>query len=263
MKAILFDMDGVLYVGDRPIEGAAETLDWCRREGIPFRFVTNTTSRPRAALVEKLAAIGIATTVDEIITPPVAANAWLRDHVDGPVAAFVPERTRAEFADLPLAADDATRAAAVIIGDLGEDWDFAALNRAFRLVFEQPDTPLVALGLTRYWQAEDGPRLDAGPFVRALEYALGSEAVVMGKPGRGFFEAALASLGVEPAQAVMIGDDIRGDVDGAMQAGLAGVQVRSGKFRESDLGLGIEPTAVIESIADLPDWWPGNRRTIR
>jgi HAD superfamily hydrolase (TIGR01458 family) len=259
MKAILFDMDGVLYEGDRPVAGAAETIRWCRAHDIPFRFLTNTTSRPRSVLVDKLAGMDIEAAVDEIITPPVAAGTWLADHVAGPVAAFVPERSLEEFAGLPLAPADTERAAAVIIGDLGENWDFDTLNRAFRLVFEHPDTPLVALGLTRYWQAEDGPRLDAGPFVRALEYALDTEAVVMGKPGRGFFEAALASLGVEPAQAVMVGDDIRSDVDAAMQAGLAGIQVRTGKFRERDLALGIEPVAVIDSIAGLPEWWPGNR----
>ena len=199
--------------------------------------------------------MGVHAKVDEIITPPVAARAWLRDHVDGPVAVFVPERTRAEFAALPIAADDADRAAAVVIGDLGAAWDFPTLNRAFRLVFEHPGTPLVALGLTRYWQAEDGPRLDAGPFVRALEYALGIEATVMGKPGKGFFEAALATLGVEASEAVMVGDDIRGDVDAAMQAGLSGIQLRTGKFRPRDLELGIRPTAVLDSIAELPGWW--------
>ncbi|MFP4639418.1 MAG: TIGR01458 family HAD-type hydrolase [Guyparkeria sp.] len=255
MKAILFDMDGVLYEGERPIPGAARTLAWCRERGIPFRFLTNTTSRPREALVAKLADMGITADVGEIVTPPVAACDWLSRHVDGPVAAFVPERTRDEFTDLSLAPPGADRAAAVIVGDLGEGWDFDTLNRAFRLIFDHPGTPLVALGLTRYWQAEDGARLDAGPFVRALEYALGIEAVVMGKPGRGFFDAALATLGVAAPEAVMIGDDIRSDVDAAMQAGLAAIQLRSGKFRERDLDLGIHPTAVVDSIADLPAWW--------
>lgn len=163
MKAILFDMDGVLYEGERPIAGAAETVGWCRERGIPFRFLTNTTSRPREALVEKLAGMGIPAGAAEIITPPVAAREWLRAHIDGPVATFIPESTRQEFDDLPLAPPNAKRAAAVVVGDLGEDWDFATLNRAFRLVFDHPGTPLVALGLTRYWQAEDDPRLDAGP----------------------------------------------------------------------------------------------------
>ncbi|MDG4866786.1 TIGR01458 family HAD-type hydrolase [Guyparkeria sp. 1SP6A2] len=255
MKAILFDMDGVLCEGERPIPGAARTLAWCREQAIPFRFLTNTTSRPREALVAKLADMGITAKVDEIVTPSVAASDWLHRHVDAPVATFIPERTRAEFADLPLAPPDAVRVGAVVVGDLGEGWNFDTLNRAFRLLFDHPGTPLVALGLTRYWQAEDGPRLDAGPFVRALEYALEIEAVVMGKPGSGFFEAALDSLGVPASAVVMVGDDIRSDVDAAMQAGLQAIQVRTGKFRESDLDLGIRPTAVIDSITDLPTWW--------
>jgi ribonucleotide monophosphatase NagD (HAD superfamily) len=53
----------------------------------------------------------------------------------------------------------------------------------------------------------------------------------------------------------MVGDDIRGDVDGAQQAGLRGVLVRTGKFREADLSLGIRPAAVLDSVVDLPRWY--------
>ncbi|MBN2873337.1 MAG: HAD hydrolase-like protein [Halothiobacillaceae bacterium] len=187
MPAILFDMDGVLYVGDRPTDGAAETLAWCRRHAIPFRFVTNTTSRPRTALVDKLDAMGIEARADEIITPPVAARQWLSRHVDGPVGLFVPEATRAEFADCTPASPRDERVAAIVLGDLGEGWDFATYNRAFRWLKQNPDAPLVALGLTRFWEAEDGPRLDVGPFVRGLEYTTGREAVVLGKPSAAFY----------------------------------------------------------------------------
>ena len=57
MKSILFDMDGVLYEGDTPISGASEIIAWCNAQGIPHLFLTNTTSRPRSALMEKLQTI--------------------------------------------------------------------------------------------------------------------------------------------------------------------------------------------------------------
>ena len=255
MKAILFDMDGVLYVGDRPIAGATETLEWARREGIPFRFVTNTTSRPRSALVEKLAGMGIEAAVDEILTPPVAARQWLSAHAGEPVALFVPAATAVEFADLADALSTEEPIGALVMGDLGEGWDFATYNRAFRWLQANPQAALVALGMTRFWQAEDGPRLDVGPFVRGLEYALGREAVVLGKPSAAFFHAALEALGVGAAETVMIGDDIVGDIRGAQQAGLAGLQVRTGKFHPDDLKRGITPDGVLESITELPTWW--------
>ncbi|MCL7744599.1 TIGR01458 family HAD-type hydrolase [Guyparkeria hydrothermalis] len=255
MKAILFDMDGVLYVGDRPIEGATETLGWCRREGIPFRFVTNTTSKPRDALVDKLAAMGIEATIDEILTPPVAARQWLSTNDGEPVALFVPEATAIEFGRLAEAHSVDEPIGALVMGDLGEGWDFATYNRAFRWLQANPEATLVALGMTRFWQAEDGPRLDVGPFVRGLEYALGREAVVLGKPSAAFFHTALEALGVGAAETVMIGDDIAGDIRGAQRAGLTGLQVRTGKFHPDDLERGITPDDVLESIAELPRWW--------
>ena len=218
-QALLFDLDGVLYEGDRPVTGAAEAVAAIRARGVPHLFLTNTSSRPRGALVEKLAGMGIPVAETDLFTPPVAARAWLETHGCRAIALFVPEATRAEFQGLPLS--EGETADAVVVGDLGMAWDFQTLNRAFRLLMANPDCALVALGLTRYWRAEDGLRLDVGPFVKALEYATGRSAVVMGKPA-------------------------------AQKLGLKGVLVRTGKFRPADLESGVTPAAVIDSVADLP-----------
>jgi HAD superfamily hydrolase (TIGR01458 family) len=256
VRGVLLDLDGVVYVGDEPVAGAAEAIDWLAREGVPFRFLTNTTSRPRRAIVDKLQGLGIAVVADQILTPAVAAVAWLRHHDVERPALFVPEVTATEFADLhPLPDGAEAGAGAVVVGDLGGGWDFATLNRAFRLLMDDREPPLLALGLTRYWRADDGLRLDAGPFVRALEYAVGRAAVVLGKPDRAFYGAAVDDLDLEPDQVVMVGDDLRTDVEGAQRAGLAGVLVRTGKFSPSDLGGDVTPDAVIDSVADLPRWW--------
>ena len=113
---------------------------------------------------------------------------------------------------------------------------------------------LVALQKNRYWLTEDGLSLDVGPFVAALEYATGCEALVVGKPRRGFFGHVLAELGVHARAAVMVGDDIESDIGGALGAGLAAVLVRTGKYRSRrGSGSGIEPTATVDSIAEVPD----------
>ncbi len=255
MHALLLDMDGVLYQGEQAIAGAREAVAWCHEQNIPHCFLTNTTSRPRSVLAEKLGAMGITVSTQEILTPPVAAASWLHQHVEGPVALFVPELTHVEFSDLTIARDDQRQVAAVVLGDLGEAWDFATYNHAFRLLMQNPQTPLIALGLTRYWQAEDGLRLDVGTFIKGLEYATGREALVMGKPAARFYETALSHLNIGAQDAVMIGDDIRGDIDGAQQAGLRAVLVRTGKYRPDDLEQGITPYAVLDSIAALPAWW--------
>jgi HAD superfamily hydrolase (TIGR01458 family) len=250
---LLLDLDGVLYEGERPVPGAAEAVRWFRERGVPHLFLTNTTSRPRSALVSKLAGLGIEVEADEIMTPPVAARAWLGEHAPGRAALFVPVATEAEFEGIPRLPEAAEAgAASVVLGDLGEGWSFARLNRAFRLLMGEPRPVLVALGMTRYWRASDGLRLDVAPFTVALEHAACVRARVLGKPAPAFFEAALSLLGRPAGETVMIGDDIVGDVGGAQRAGLRGVLVRTGKYRESDLAGEIQPEAVLDSVAALP-----------
>lgn len=255
MKAILFDLDGVLYQGDQAVPGAVDALHWVRRQGIAHLFVTNTSSRPRSAVVAKLAAMGIEVTGQQLLTPAVVAADWARQERVSPLALFVAPATRSEFAGLAQLDERAEQgAAAVIVGDLGQQWDFATLNRAFRLLMSG-EPRLLALGMTRYWQAEDGLRLDTGPMVTALSYASGREPLVLGKPAPVFFDTALQHLGVTPAETLMIGDDVIGDVQGAQRAGLRGALVRTGKFREADLERGVVPDVMLDSVADLPHWW--------
>lgn len=260
IRGLLFDMDGVVYNSDRPIPGAAEAVRWVRQERIPHLFVTNTTSRDRSALVEKLRGFGIEVTEDEILSPAVVVAEWLRHSLGGPVALFLRSSTRREFAGLPLLDDDAERGAAyVVIGDLGSLWDYRTLNRAFRLLHHDPEAKLIALGMTRYWLAPDGIALDVAPFVAALQHATGREPIVFGKPAERFFVAAAERLGLPRVEVLMVGDDVVTDVGGAQAAGLKGALVRTGKFRPADLEGPARPDVVWDSIADLPRWWEANR----
>jgi HAD superfamily hydrolase (TIGR01458 family) len=257
-RAVLFDMDGVLYNAEEPIAGAAEALKWVQDQGIPHLFVTNTTSRGRSVLVEKLARFGIRTTADRILTPCRTAAAWIRSQEPGKVALFVRPAARADFNGLLTVPEEAeTGASYVIIGDLGEGWDYRTLNRAFRLLQNDSQARLIALGMTRYWQTPQGLSLDVAPFVAALEHATGRQAVVLGKPSAEFFHAASEQLGMPASEVAMIGDDIHADIGGAQAAGLQGVMVRTGKFRCSDLEGGVTPDEVLDSIASLPQWWNG------
>jgi phospholysine phosphohistidine inorganic pyrophosphate phosphatase len=254
--ALLFDMDGVLYNGTIPIAGAREALAWVGSKQIPHLFVTNTSSRSRRHLAEKLVSFGIAATGNDILSPPAAAGDWLRGHAQGSVALFVPEKARGEFAGLDILPPDAeTGARYVVIGDLADAWDFRTINRAFRLLHSAPDSSLIALGMTRFWQTPDGLQLDVAPFVAALEHAAGKEAMVFGKPAAVFFRAAAETLRIIPEDILMIGDDIQVDVGGAQGAGLMGALVKTGKFRPLDLGHSVKPDVVLESVAALPDWF--------
>lgn len=259
LRGILLDMDGVLYNADRVIAGAVDTVRWVRKQGIPHLFLTNTSSRGCAALAEKLIAFGIEAQQREILTPGAAAAEWLRTNGAGPIALFVRPAARAEFAGLPCLPDGAEDGAAcVVVGDLGHLWDYRTLNRAFRLLHHNPQAQLIALGMTRYWLAADGISLDVAPFVAALQHATGRAPMVFGKPADRFFLAAAARLGLEPAEVLMMGDDIEADIGGAQAAGLPAVLVKTGKFRPADLEGAIRPDVVLDSIADLPGWWSDN-----
>ena len=256
MRSVLLDLDGVLYVGDEGVLGASKVVDWLKNHSIPFLFLTNTTSRPRSQLVDKLAQFDIESTVDEFLTPPVAACHWLRQHSSGSIALFVPPATQEEFQEFSILEDDAVEgASAVVVGDLGMGWNFERLNRAFRLLMGQPKPVLIALGMTRFWNGPEGLRLDTGPYVMALQHASDADVVVTGKPAVAFYQAAINMLGTAPKETLMVGDDIRGDIEGAQKAGLKAALVRTGKFRSGDLDSEVKPDGLLNSIADLPIWW--------
>ncbi len=255
--ALLIDLDGVIYQSGRVIDGAVDTIEWIQQEGIPHLYVTNTTSRSRGALLQKFNTLGFDAEADEVMTPIVAATQWMQRKNMQRVALFVPEDACSDFAGFDaVSLDQEAEVDAVVIGDLGRAWSFDLLNQAFRYLMREPRPQLIALGMTRYWRAADGLQLDVAPFIKALEHAASCEARVMGKPAAEFFEASLGLLGCGAEDTLMIGDDIVGDIDAAQQCGIRGIQVRTGKFREADLDAGIRPYAVLDSVAELPGWWP-------
>jgi len=144
-------------------------------------------------------------------------------------------------------------------GETGEAFAWERLDRAFGEL--ERGARLVCLHRNRWWMTADGPRLDSGAVVAGLEYAAGVDAELVGKPSAAYFEAALAALGVAPADAVMVGDDVDSDVSGAQRLGLHGVLVRTGKFREDTLAAASPaPDAVLDSVAELPAYLAARAR---
>jgi phospholysine phosphohistidine inorganic pyrophosphate phosphatase len=251
----LLDLDGTLYTAEAAIPGAGDALLELRAHAVPFRLVTNTTSRSRRMLVDRLAGYGLAVAPEEIVSATLAGVELVRAAGYRRVAPFVPAGALEDMSGLALAGGTSgrPRAAAdvVVLGDLGERWTFALLQEAFEQLMA--GASLVALSRDRYFRQGDRLALDAGPFVAALEYAAGATAAVAGKPSPAFFEAAVRSLGLAADQSVaMVGDDLWSDVQGAQRAGLQGWLVRTGKFREEALrGSGIAPDRILSSVTEL------------
>jgi phospholysine phosphohistidine inorganic pyrophosphate phosphatase len=244
---ILLDIDGVLYVGEEPIAGAHEALAELRDLGDGVRLLTNTTSRSRRAIHAHLLELGFEVELEDVLTPAAMAERYCRERNYAAVTVLVCEGLREDLAALenaPLG----TRTDVVILGDLGDDFTPEVMNAVFRALMDGAE--LLALQHNRYWRRADGLALDVGAYAAALEYATGAESITVGKPARAFFDAAMADMGLE--RGVMIGDDAEADVGGAMAAGLAGILVRTGKYRADAVSARVTPTAIVDSIKDVP-----------
>ncbi len=254
LRAVLLDIGGVVYVGDRPLPGAVEAIARLREAGLAIRFLTNTTRTPHARLLAKLQAMGVPVSAEELFTPAMAARRLLKGRGIAPHLLVHPDLEE-DFAGL---ADSVDRA--LVLGDAGEGFTYDALNAAFRLL--ETGAPFLALANNRSFRDTDGElSLDAGPFVAALSYASGRQPVVLGKPSREFFRAALDSVRCTAAEAVMVGDDVESDVAGAIAAGLGGVLVKTGKYSPgAEANIAPPPTAVTDDLAAAADWLLTKRR---
>ncbi len=248
IKGLLIDLDGTIYENGSLIEGAVETIDFLRNNDIPFRFVTNTTRKPRRIIIEQLAGMGLDVVSDDLFTAPRAAVSWLKEHDIARISLFLPEACHEEFDGFII---DDESPEAILIGDLGTSWSYDILNKGFRYLIG--GTRLVAIQKNRFWKTGDGVSLDAGPFVAALEYAADVKAEIVGKPTAAFFYAAAESMDLAIHDVAMIGDDIQSDVGGAQNAGAHGILVHTGKAEYNDEGSAIRPYARLESIKNLPE----------
>jgi HAD superfamily hydrolase (TIGR01458 family) len=251
IRAFLIDLDGVLYVGSHPVEGAAEGIRTLRREGYGCRFISNTTRKSRYTIAQHLKGMGFFIEEEEIFTPAIAAAEWLKQQKANRCFFLTFGDVGRDFLGIPEA--EGTGADFVVIGDAGDNFTYRHLNHAMRAVMDGAE--ILALEKDRYWMSTDGLALSAGPFVAALEFATGKQALLVGKPSLPFFNLALQELGARVNETAMIGDDINSDVGGAQKAGMMGILVRTGKFRREVVAASdIRPDLIIDSLADLPDY---------
>lgn len=251
LKAVLLDLDGVLYVGNEMIAGAEQAVARLRARAFTLAGVTNTTTTSRRSLAEKLHSLGIPLAEKELFTPAALAVQAIGGHS---AELFIRDALREDFKQIK---EKSEKPDFVVMGDPGDEgYPPEMLKEIFVRVMG--GSRLLALHKNRFWQRPDGLHLDLGAFVAAIEYATGEEATVLGKPSKTFFHGICEALGVEPAETIMVGDDVEADIGGAQLAGLKTALVQTGKYREEFVKQimrkkSIQPTVVIPSIAELPD----------
>lgn len=251
-ELIMLDLDGTLYLGKQPLPGAITCIQQLRERGIKLRFLTNTTTKSQDELIAQLRVMGFTLEDDELISAPVAAKLELlalQQTLRRPLRVWpvVADSIKQDFSEFQW---NEQRPDYVVLGDIGDAWDFALINRLFNVMHAGAE--LIALHKNRFWQTEAGLNADIGFFVAGLEYICNKTARVMGKPNRDFFQRVLDSAHVEAINVMMVGDDIDSDIGGAQQMGIRGCLVRTGKYREAYTEQSaVRPNYIVDSVAGL------------
>ncbi|XP_055348987.1 phospholysine phosphohistidine inorganic pyrophosphate phosphatase-like [Paramacrobiotus metropolitanus] len=246
-KGFLLDITGVLYdscgATGTAIPGSIEALQLLRQHHVPFRFITNESTSDRQHLAVKLNTLGFEIGAEEIIAPAPQVVKILRERGLRPFL-LVKDTVLPEFAGL-----NTMNPNCVVMGDAQDNFSYENINRAFSVLINLAQPVLISMGCGRYYKETDGLKMDVGAYCKGLEYACGIQAEYCGKPDPRFFQAALDSLGLESDTVVMVGDDVRNDVNGAQKAGMMGVLVQTGKYRTGDEGRGEKrPDAVMGNL---------------
>jgi len=251
ISGLLIDLDGVVYISNEPIPGAADAITRLKSKNVPLRFVTNTTTMSQDSLHKKIIGMGLPIEKHEIISAVQACVLYLRGRQTSSSAARKPtcylvltddcKKDFAEFKQIDKNPDY------IIVGDLetgrpsrpggtvgssdtSAGWNYDLLNKIFNMLIT--GSKMIALHKGKFWQTAGGLTLDIGIFVAGLEYVTGQKAILMGKPSSNFFKLALKDLGVFASRAAMIGDDLDNDIKGAQAVGMKAILVKTGKYRE-------------------------------
>ena len=243
-------MDGTLTdgVGGPALAGAAAAMGRLRA-ALPVRLVTNTTSVPHAALARHLIGLKLLDVPGSLWTPVSVARRALPERGHDAGILLVEEAARGDYSWFR----EDPSGPAVVLATEAHGHRVAELQPAFRRLLD--GAALYALQRNRYFRKGAELVTDIGPLAAFLAYASGREATTLGKPSPLLYDAVAAEAGVPRAEIVMVGDDAEFDVAASVALGMEGVLVKTGKYRPGDeKGVQPKPTAVLESVGDLPRW---------
>lgn len=247
LRALLLDLDGVVYHGSVPVPGAVEFIRRWRGRGIGIRYITNRSGRTPEAVAGHLAALGVPCDPSEVLTSAVATALRL-----GPCRAFViGEPGLIEVLGRHgVTVTDSDPSSVIVGGD--STVDYAKLTRAVRHVLA--GARLIATNPDRLVNAETGVVPGNGSIVAAIAYATRAEPTVIGKPEPTLVELALEQLGAAPDEALLIGDNLETDIAAGRRAGVRTVHLLTGISRPGERPAGApEPTWTAADFGELEE----------
>lgn len=250
---LILDLDGCLWVGDRPTARAVDAVAALREAGKKLLFCTNDPQRSAEEFVRKLWRLGFQASVDEIASVGGAVQYGLAQRRDGGSAFVIGAQALVDHvaaAGLRVANNTgfATRADVVVVSN-HDGFDFRELRIATQAVLRGAE--LVGTSRDPTYPMPDGPWPASGPVLAAVEAATQKPADwLAGKPEPAFYLAALERLG--PGRTLAVGDRLDSDVAGAHGAGIDAALVLTGSSTRAGAAAADQtPLHVAESLADL------------
>ncbi|MFA4647595.1 HAD-IIA family hydrolase [Pyrococcus kukulkanii] len=259
MIGIIFDMDGVLYRGNKPIPGAKEVVEFLKEKNVPFLFLTNNSTKTPEMYREKLAKMGIEVSADRIVTSGLATRLYMERHfTPGKVFVIGGEGLVKEMDELGwglVTVEDARKGEwrevkYVVVGlDPGLTYEklkygTLAIRNGAKFIGTNPDTT---------FPGEEGIYPGAGSIIAALRASTEREPLIIGKPNEPMYEIVREKLGVE--EIWMVGDRLDTDIAFAKRFGMKAIMVLTGVHTLNDIEkLNIKPDLVLDSVARLIDY---------
>lgn len=255
VRAVFFDMDGVIYVGQRLLPGVQEFLDYLTASGRRYLFVTNNATMTAVQFAAKLARLGLTVAPEHILGSAEATAAWLTNQVHlgwkpGKVIVMGQAGLR-----------DALRAAGFELTDDPFAATYAVAGAHFEVTYrELADAALairngacfIGTNTDRTFPSERGLIPGAGSMLALLEAATDVQPTVIGKPNPPMFEIALARVGLRPDQVMMVGDRYDTDIAGAIELGMLTAAVLTGVHDRAVFAAASPPPhMIVEGLPEL------------
>ena len=258
VRALIIDMDGVLWHGDHPQAGLSAFFDTLRDLKLPFVLATNNASMTAQQYVDKLAALGISVALKECLTSGMATALYLSQHytpADTRVFVIGGAGARQPLLDLGFTLTDLyemteeQRPHLVVCGlDKALSWDklataTLAIRAGAQFIGTNGDTTL---------PTEHGVTHGNGAILAALQAATGVAPTIIGKPEPIIYQQAMQLLGAELATTIAIGDRLDTDILGAVRTGIRSLMVLSGVSTQADIdAVDYAPDWVVQDIRDV------------
>jgi 4-nitrophenyl phosphatase len=256
VRAVVCDMDGVLWRGKMPMPGLAEFFAFLRERNIRFVLATNNATHTATQYAERLAGFGVRVSEAEVLPSCDVVADYLTTLAPPGTHVFVVGETA--LADCIQArgfvvSDDE---AGIVVAGLDRQATFAKLAHATHLI--RHGARFIGSNPDRTWPGETEIMPGAGSILAFLEAATGVKPFIVAKPEPVMFQQALARMGSRREETAMIGDRLETDIEGGQRAGLKTILVLSGISTEADIERqGIRPDFIFRDIGELAQVWRG------